>query len=418
MSRQYTITEDTYTDLEKMIGKLTAAAAKRGIVAPVALKVVETIDLALGDGTAERYLRVEMSGDSTQISVWRFTAVIQHEKDGNGGWRNIVRHFPGLDGIELPARFRTAGPDCEQCGVKVFRKDSYIARHLGTGDWRQFGSSCLGAATGVGNALGILETIQKAEDKLAAAAKADPGVPKTDPQTRRNGAYVGTLGFLAQVARQMRDDDGKFWGKAAAADACRQPTAWGALDGLREVAWLASRGIQVNAAFIPTEADQAVAQTWLDWARSFTPAAGDSFQEALIAALANATVSTRSAFFAAAVAPTYHRAHPDAAPALTLPVEVDAGWAGTLGQPITVTVKIERAVASTGQWASTGYFMRDAAGHRFVWWSSSSADLQEGATITLFGKVKRHNTYAPRYGQSLEPVKQTVLSFCRVLEEA
>jgi hypothetical protein len=407
MGRQYTIGEETYSDL---------VGAKWLKAAGTALTVVETIHLDLGDGTQERYYTVELDGAAAVVGVWAFVARIQHDLTPSGSWHNTYHRLPSMAGVAIPDIYRERGPDCDQCGHVVYRKDTFICRHRGTGEWRQVGRNCLTALTGVNNALGLLEGLEKAEARLAKAAAKDGGLPKDDPHERRAGTYVPTLPFLAYVARQIRIDGAFTSKRQAEAELGAIPTGAAAWNALRSAAWNHSSGLDVKPEALPTPLDQQQAHVWLRWVRHELRTGDDTFLGELQSLLQNDQLAYRSVNYAAFVARAYDKAH--AAPPPPPPTPVDHGYVGSVGERITLRVKVDKAIESRSFYGGTGYAMTAAGGERLMWWASAkAATLQEGDEVTITGTVDRHQVYEPRFGRDRTPYKQTVLTNCRVADE-
>jgi len=53
---------------------------------------------------------------------------------------NVLEAVPGES---VPVEYRTAGPNCDHCGTRRRRKDTFLVKHIETGEVRQVGSTCL-----------------------------------------------------------------------------------------------------------------------------------------------------------------------------------------------------------------------------------------------------------------------------------
>lgn len=85
----------------------------------------------------------------------------------------------------------------------------------------------------------------------------------------------------------------------------------------------------------------------------------------------------------------------------------DSDYQGSVGERITVTVKVEKIMSFDSQWGTSDMFlMRDAGSNVYKWMTSSCVDMGEGSEVTLTGTVKKHDDY--------RGTKQTVLTRCKV----
>lgn len=95
----------------------------------------------------------------------------------------------------------------------------------------------------------------------------------------------------------------------------------------------------------------------------------------------------------------------DSIPVAETPVVADHGHVGTIGEKLTVRVTVSKVSDFANKYGAIRcHTMVDAEGHVFTWFASS-ARYESGQTLTLEGKVKKHDTYK---GQS-----QTVLTRCK-----
>lgn len=101
-----------------------------------------------------------------------------------------------------------------------------------------------------------------------------------------------------------------------------------------------------------------------------------------------------------------------------VPEGAAAEYVGEIGERIDIEVKVDRKLVfdSRSYYGHTSacimYIMSDAAGHCFVWTTSSY--LNEGSTVKMRGTVKDHKEYKDKFGAI---IKQTVLTRCKKVED-
>ncbi|MBZ5709663.1 DUF3560 domain-containing protein [Nannocystis pusilla] len=98
------------------------------------------------------HVEVQLDGEVPKVPGWKVLGVLEHtaEEDLEAGVDTgvIVREAPGET---VPARYRSAGPDCEHCQVRRRRKDTVILQDK-DGNVKQVGRSCLADYTGSSDA--------------------------------------------------------------------------------------------------------------------------------------------------------------------------------------------------------------------------------------------------------------------------
>lgn len=88
----------------------------------------------------------------------------------------------------LLGRYREADPCCEHCNKKRQRKDTYVVRHVGTGETKQIGSTCLEDFTGIDPAkvlflaqvYGVFKTLDDSYEHFMHGVGVDHGVRPVD----------------------------------------------------------------------------------------------------------------------------------------------------------------------------------------------------------------------------------------------
>jgi len=158
--------------IEKLLEDLNGRARRLGVGGALSLRVVREFRYPVHVGKhpygdpgydctpASRpahwedlpHVEVQLEGEVPKIPGWKVLGVLEHpaEEDLEAGVDTgvIVREAPGET---VPARYRTAGPDCEHCQVRRRRKDTVILQDK-DGNVKQVGRSCLADYTGSSDA--------------------------------------------------------------------------------------------------------------------------------------------------------------------------------------------------------------------------------------------------------------------------
>jgi hypothetical protein len=88
--------------------------------------------------------------------------------------------------------------------------------------------------------------------------------------------------------------------------------------------------------------------------------------------------------------------------------KADSNWLGVAGDKIEVSVTIIKAITLEGTYGCTTlYIMRDDAGNKVTWNSSSYSKGESGDKLRLKGTIKKVDMYNGE--------KQTVLTRCKVI---
>jgi hypothetical protein len=102
-------------------------------------------DYLVHNGMKLEVVEVALTGKFQPIEGWRFTAAIEHDKEGN-----IVNGEEGS-----AAKYSHAAPTCEHCKTNRYRRHTFIVTHE-DGTERQIGKSCLLAYFGKATAESLI----------------------------------------------------------------------------------------------------------------------------------------------------------------------------------------------------------------------------------------------------------------------
>jgi hypothetical protein len=119
---------------------------------PKTIHVTQTIVDEYGQAhegaTVERLIvmhHITIACEPVCIAGYEFCASIDHSPDGN-----VVHTLKGIS--VLPTKYRTAGADCDHCGYSRRRLNTFVIRHIESGEYKQIGRNCLSAYIGSASA--------------------------------------------------------------------------------------------------------------------------------------------------------------------------------------------------------------------------------------------------------------------------
>jgi hypothetical protein len=324
------------------------------------------------------------ANDPIKLKGWVFLATL--ESKGDAG--TIIRRAPGFDG-EIPARFRTAKPECDHCNTARRRKDTYLVRNAETDEGvKQVGSTCLKAYTGISPAA-LLSRINWVRD-VAALADDDYGMGG-------GGSMDKTLSlaeFLSHTACMIREHG--WLSRAAARDNYGCSTADAAIENMvppppntkafRD--WEASR---INV----LKADVEAATASIAWAEKFNDAAASEFESNLGVLASVDRIEYRDLGLAAAIVFCYQRAA-DELRRQARQAQSPSEYVGEIKKRISMvlTVTDKREMPPTEWGSSTLVSFEDDDGNAVKWFASgSSCWACIGQTYHVKATPTRHSMY-------------------------
>lgn len=189
-SESYLVLEMSLSSLRKHVESLARRAVKLGMVPLVLHEGEVRWHVDPDNGKRVRVVPVTVIGDPPTLGDWELVAQIQHRAEGA-----IIERAPGgaeFDERELE-RYRLKAQDCEHCGVKRERHDTYVCRHRETRAVVQVGSTCLQKFSGSDPRAAIyaFDATQRLQDAIQKAGELD------ETPDREWGAEIAL--FLAYV---------------------------------------------------------------------------------------------------------------------------------------------------------------------------------------------------------------------------
>lgn len=337
-----------------------------------------------------KQVQVTISGESPQLSGWKFAAKLEHLRTGN-----LVKSLPG--GGPVDPRYLTSKSVCEHCGTSRMRNETYVVTH-DDGRQMQIGSSCLKDFLGHVNALDFAKAMEQQSAFFAEImAMSDGGDPESERGWRNyTGGYSEGYDldvFMGAVLRIVRED-GAFVSKASSGMSGKPPTA--------EIAWRA-----IPRGETGSEKDKAEAQKVIEWAVGISDeqAIKEPYLNNIRVIARDGYVDRRSYGLAASMVAAYSKA----AAAKNESTKAESQWQGEEGKRDTFKLKMTGLYVSDGAYGETYiYRFRDGAGNVFVWYASARQyngdgdSIGTGDDVTITATIKKHDEY--------KGVKQTVIT--------
>ncbi len=379
-ARTFEVPSNRISNLFAAIERLAKRAAKKGISVPSlttrGTKMVEILRV-VGEhveptGQFREVTIVELVSETPAALVgWRFVATLEHTPDGN-----VIR---AIDGVKIPAAFRTVAPVCDHCKLNRRRSDTYL---LARGEeFVQIGRSC------------IQDFLGDEAAKIAAEFEYQLACAETCEASESEGAggggpsYYGMLGYLADVAEVIKVEG---WISRGAAQKCdARATADIALSHhthcIKPIARLYAE---------PSAESFALAETALAWAQDLTPGFEDDYLYNLSLIAKREFLALRDLGLAASIVSAYQRHLGDLRrKELERLNRAASVHMGVIGEQLRVRVVVDKIIASEGAYGTTHiHLMTSAEGNAITWFSSSEC-LPQGESILIQGCVKKHDEY-------------------------
>jgi hypothetical protein len=407
MKSEYKIPESNLPEIERRIGRLNRKGAKLGLDPIMVSYTGEsfrqgrqlTDELSLQGVTYAKVklVHVEVDApDSPIMAGWQFCASLAPLPVDSGEVINVIRSVP--EAGDLPDRFRSARPDCEHCHTDRRRLETFVLRNTVTGEYKQVGRNCLGDFGSCGNAHDLAKTAELLASlgSLCGSAE-DEGFGGSGHKD-----YFDLETILVLTARVIRISG---WVSRARANDNPQLCATATyVDEMTFHPWNSgSKEAQALAEKYSdkAEADDATAAEAHAWALALDPGSSDYLWNLLAVARCE-QIDCRSLGLACSMVAAYLR-EMDRLEALK---HKSNEFGGTVGARVTMELTVTKATGFESAYGTgTRWQMEDAAGNCFVWWSTSSLDLEFQAYKLTF-TIKDHTEYKER--------KQTIITRAKI----
>lgn len=339
----------------------------------------------------EKYVTVEVDGETPHVPGYDFLATIEHKGAGN-----IVRTMPGVSEASVK-NFYNATPDyCDHCKKKRARIDTFIIKDQKSGELRQVGRNCLADFLGGRDPKQILFwfSLKGRIDGIFAHADDYEG------KLRGRADYAATSDSVLNAAAALINKYGyvKSGNPEATAGLVRTVIFGGADEDYE----------QALRKIVKDGRDKAIeykekALKWFNQGLSDEEKDNNNFYHSIDVLLKDNNVSPRDVGYLGAIFPAYERAMGNKKERASMSNE----YVGTPGDKIPQT---DIKVLST-RWFDNGYGgvqncrMVDKEGNLYVWWNSSRMELEKGVSYVIVGTIKKHEEYRDQKMTVLTRVK-------------
>ena len=349
-------------------------------------------------------LKVRVTGPKPACAGWELMGVLEPLPGADAAQ---VRRVPGSDLAFdlLPYAEAKRCGECDYCGTRRKRNETYVVRNSETGKAQLVGRNCMKGFLGVEPAF-LLRGLDwpgyvRDEDSMGRGREPDPG----------------THGYLMMVAIIARLD-GYISGKAARK---REEETGGSSLSTAQYAWEVLRwrpsfsGEQRKELkrLSPTQEDAGLATRAIAWGKALEPKS--EFEHNLRVCAMSYTTGWKQRGTVAYLAEGLRRKEAEERKAaLPASERKTSTHQGALKERLTRTVYVERAFERQGDFgASTWYVMKDADGNVYTWSASGSGHMKEGCLYVVIGTVKRHDDYKGAAQTQLTRCKAEVVTASR-----
>ncbi len=181
--------------LEKKMARLNKKAVKAGTTPITLTKVSETVEKN-DDGSVDVFYQMVVEGEAPKIAGWDFLARLDHNSDPTGA-SNLVYVMPGQT---CPDNYRLAAADCNHCGYRRTRRNTYVLKQETTGELKQVGHTCVKDFIGLDPAK-VAAQAERIVNLMKAAKDAEDSGVLGVPYNRRHIDLFEFLGYVALTCR-------------------------------------------------------------------------------------------------------------------------------------------------------------------------------------------------------------------------
>jgi len=395
----YSIPASRRGDLAARFAKIAKKAAKIGCEAPSYTVIAEDYvdrrtEAEKTAGNPERLEKVyfiTVNDVTVKYDGWRFLGTIESATAAVSG-TYLVNMVPGE---VIPSRFRdrdSVDPlNCDHCGHRRFRKETFIVANDASGEVAQVGRTCLRDFVGHSTPANIASYMQYLVDLTK-----DLNDDEEGGFGYGGGEYCfKTLQFLTIVRAVMRQEGWVSRGMARNSYEMTRATADIAWDILTPTSDYQAQKMVREWLETVSDADKDFAEKALEYAPTLWADAANTSDYIfnLQGALSNGIVTAKTSGIAASLLFCY---------AKHLEIEITKKAAannanehmGSVGERITVKATITKVSYHESDWGTTSLItFLTAEGNTLVWWYSGSTDYEVAERYSVTGTVKKHGEY-------------------------
>lgn len=374
----YNIPSENMVTVEKQITKLNKRVAKKGIAPAAIIRLAETKDVAR-DGTVTIIHQIMIQGEEMKIDGWKFIARLNHNTDETGE-SNLIYVMPGQ---VMPDTYREAAADCQHCGWKRKRRDTFVLYNEDDDEYQQIGRTCLSDFFGHNP-----ESIALQAETFAKIADACRTGQERGPVAMGDDRYIDLEMFLTYVAKSVADYGWVTKKQERDSFGNRLSTSNDALNNM-------FNRMELN------DADDfgALACVAIEFGKTNIDPNVSDFMHNMSVMIKDGYIDGRSAGTAAWIVQMYLLVQEDKTQVDAVPDVVNE-HVGNIGDRITTEVRVTRTHDFEGHYGPTRVVnMLDNEGRTLVTFSTGKFRPIAGDEFTIVGTIIKHDEW--------EGIKQT-----------
>lgn len=395
-----TINEFAVSHLMSYVEKVNKRAVKLGFDGLTVVEIGRRLvarpqsEYSLAEPVYDVMIDFEVTGNTPKIEGWDFIARIEHDPTIG----NILKVAPGMS---LPKEFWDAPCNCEHCGTKRVRKDTFILRNA-SGEYKQIGRQCVRDFIGYDNPndmywwVGISGSIEEEMREYHNGAK----FPETYSLTTAVARSLAVIDQFGYVSRKMANENPDKYAVTTGgllSDTYKNPSYYTKYDHEWIPVVLAGAGDKLSKA-----------EEIISWINSWDEVTRSSSEfNHNVYAMVSSGLCRMKDFGIVACLPTLYARHTESIRVAADRANKVNEHVGVIGDKITVEVSVYAVIVLSGAYGTTYLTMMEDADGRCYKWNSSRQVLSQGDRVKLIGTVKGHDEYKGR--------NQTSLTRCKVI---
>ena len=329
------------------------------------------------------------------VDGWQFIATLEHTNEGN------ITH--NVSGKDLPAKYRECDAYCNQCNTNRYRKETFIVFNAETSEYKQIGRNCLALFLGVdGTMYANMAEIYYSASELAGASESEGG----EGWGGSGPTYDYLDRYLSYVAEVIALNG--WCSRKTAREFDKQSTSDVAMFHMYP-----PRGSRPEDFLfrIPSEASIEEAKNAIEWCSNLSDSEVDAseYLHNIRVICRRGIIGAKQYGFAASVVNAFHRSIMDQINKNNeAKVRAVSEYVGVIGKREIFTVMVEKVLALESDYGTSHmHIMKDLAGNRLTWFSSSKV-FDTGVIMQIKATPKKQEEY--------KGVKQTILTRCTIVE--
>jgi hypothetical protein len=333
------------------------------------------------------------------IAGYEFCASIDHSPDGN-----VVHTLKGVNAI--PVCYRTAAADCDHCGYQRRRNNTFVIRHIESGEYKQIGRNCLSAYIGSQSAETYADRAEHYSEyyELGEASESEGG----EGWGGGGKTYVYLDNYLSIVAEVIAHVGWRS--NSVAKEYGGQSTSSIAITHMTPAR---TRQEKENRLFeqVSNKSVES-AKAAIEWCSVISDAevSDNEYLWNIRVISKRGLIEYKQFGYAASIVSAYQK-HIGELKRKEYQAKNPSNWVGEVGKRMTLTLTVVKTITLDGNYGTTTlHLMRDVDNNSYVW-NSSGETFGMNETVVMKATIKRHDTY----GKTGE--KQTILSRCKKVEE-